>query len=276
MYKYTAPWHEGGYDAPSTLAINSENPQLTLGDEQETVFHKAETMPSSIVLPVTLHGEAVKADPTITLIVDQERLNPAPLYRKTSIEGDDTFFEHGRYASLSLTPEGGGTFTWGTDTLDLSMLPHKGWHLAMPPLLFTKSFLYETQPVTETMFSSTDLRLAPATTGHILRPYGGFWGDTAATCTQIYYEILEQFPGKTIASLISQHDTLAHTKEKTVFSHPTLRHISTLHEDIMSGNITLTLQHIEHGYPVVYHSTHYTQEHKNRLTVTLTHAMEDE
>ncbi len=276
MYKHTAPWHEGGYYAPSTLDINSEKPKLTLGDEQETVFHEAETMPSSLILPVALHGEAVQADPSITLIVDQERLNPAPLYRKTSIEGDDTFFEHGRYASLSLTPEEGGAFTWGPDTLDLAMLAHKGWRLEMPSLLFSKPFLYEAQPVTETMFSSTDLRLAPATTGHILRPYGGFWGDTAATCTQIYYEILEQFPGKTIASLISQHDALAHIKDRTVFSHPKLRHISTLHEDIMSGKVTLTLQHIEHGYPVVYHSTRYTQEHKNRLTITLTHAMEDE
>jgi hypothetical protein len=260
----TAP----GYEAPSTHAFNEADAHLFWGNDgvlDDFYPIDSSILPSQITLTARLDGTRIESACTGQFIIDQEPLKEARIYDASAIQTGSDLFEHGHYQNLKLLFAGDGYITHKGHTYTLADAEQFDWIVAPESILYVKNFVYERANIVERYFSESGLHLSPATTGHILRPFGGYLSSNLQHCAQICYELCEEFPQTTKLSLVRLKDALT-SNEPFVFSHPHMPRTS-LHDDLIKGALHVSLTDTLSGASFPYYSHHYDTSDDNQITI---------
>lgn len=257
-----------GYEAPSTYAFNEADAHLFWGhDGVLDDFYPIDSsiLPSQITLTARLDGTRIESACTGQLIVDQEPLKEAHIYDANNIQTGNDLFEHGHYQDLTLLFERDGYITHKGHAYTLSDIEQFDWMIAPEPVLYIKHFVYERANITERCFTESGLHLSPPTTGHILRPFGGYLSSDPKHCAQVCYELCEDFPQTTKVSLLRLREALT-ANNPFVFSHPHMPRTS-LHDDIVKGAVQISLTDTQSGASFPYYSHRYDTSDDTLITI---------
>ena len=268
---------DSGYEAPSTHTFNESDAHLLWGSDGiwDDFYHvDATKLPSRITLNARLDGIPIDHSVNAQLIVDQTSLTKTALYEKGSIQNGYDLFENACYQTLVLSTEPGGSVLHKDTLYTLSEIERLGWIITPPHILYEKTFAFETAHITERCFSPSGLHLSPPTTGHIIRPFGGYLSTDLKQCAQVCYELCEEYPQTTKVSLLRLSDALSNSSERIAFSHPHMTRTS-LHNNIVSGHVHTTLTDTSSGTTFPYQSVSYERQDNLHFTINFVPTKEE-